>query len=106
MECTGARITFLESYLPEENCANIFLIEKNNLLIEVCKTVTDKILENGEVTEWPHEENKYLTKLGKKLKDSIPTFENTKSLRSWINSMTKNIQQVVFATSSENVRAD
>jgi len=97
MECTGARITFLESYHPEQNCANIFLVEKNNLLIEVCKAVTDKILENKEITEWPHEENKYLTKLGENLKGTIPTLENTNSLRSWINSMTKNIKQVVFS---------
>ncbi|XP_020908792.1 uncharacterized protein LOC110246766 isoform X1 [Exaiptasia diaphana] len=97
MECTGAQITILESYLPEQKCANFFLIQKDNLLVEVCKTITDSLLESKEIADsWPHEENNYLIKLGQNLKGKKPTFENTKSLRSWINKMAKHIQPVSF----------
>ena len=96
MVCTGGNVTFLESYNPEQNCANIFFIECNNLLLDVCKTVTDAILLRKEITEWPHEENTFLRKLGEHLEGNIPTFENIRSLRSWLNAMTKTVKQVVF----------
>ena len=60
MACTVAEITVLESYLPEKHVANVFTIERNNLLIDVCKMITDHILEQKAVTYWPHEENKLL----------------------------------------------
>lgn len=97
MECSGAEITILESYLPEQKCTNLFLIQKDNLLVEVCKTITDSLLESKEIADsWSHEENNYLIKLGQNLKGKQPTFENTKSLRSWINNMAKHIQPVSF----------
>ena len=98
MACTGGHVTFLESYHPEQNCANIFFIERDNLLLDVWKTVTDSILLRGVITEWPHEENRFLKKLGENLTGTIPTFENTKPLRSWVNAMTKTVKQVVFVT--------
>ena len=30
MACSGGYVTFLESYHPEQNCANIFLIERDS----------------------------------------------------------------------------
>ena len=72
-----------------------FFIEWDNLL-DVCKTVTDSILLREVITEWPHEENRFLKKLGENLTGTIPTFENTKPLRSWVNAMTKTVKQVVF----------
>ena len=96
MVCTGGHVTFLGSYHPEQNCANIFFIERDNLLLDVCKTVTDSILLREVITEWPHEENRFLKKLGENLTGTIPTFENTKPLHSWVNAMTKTVKQVVF----------
>ena len=56
MACTVAEVTFLESYMPEAHVANFFPIERNNLLIDVCKMITDHIFEQQTVTYWPHEE--------------------------------------------------
>jgi len=52
MACIGADVTFLESYLPEKHVLNpnIFTIERNNLLIDVCKMITEHILEQKTVT--------------------------------------------------------
>ena len=79
-----------------ELCKLFFHIERDNLLIDVCKIVTDSIKLRKEITKWPHEENKFLKKLGENLKGSVPTFENTKSLRSLVNAMAKTVKQVVF----------
>ena len=38
MVCTGGHVTFRVSYHPEQNCANTFFIERDNLLLGVCKT--------------------------------------------------------------------
>ena len=35
----GTEITFLQSYLPEKESSHIFLTERNNLLLDVIKTV-------------------------------------------------------------------
>ena len=45
MACTVGEVTFCESYLPEEHVASFFTIERKNLLIDVCKMITDHILE-------------------------------------------------------------
>lgn len=78
----------------------LFFIERDNLLEDVCKSVTDSILLRKEITEWPREENNFLKKLGENLKGNVPTFENTKSLGSWVNAMAKTVKQVVFVRCS------
>ena len=32
MACTGGKVTFLESYLPEQNIANVFFVKCDNLV--------------------------------------------------------------------------
>ena len=96
MACTVAEITFLESYLPEQHIANFFTIERNSLLIDVCKMITDHILERKTVTYWPHEENKLLKKLGDQVMGQIPSFDSLRPLRSWVNNMAKSVEQVLF----------
>ena len=71
------------------------------LFVDVCKTVTDAILLRKEITEWPHEENKFLRKLGEHLEGNVPTFENIRSVRSWVNAMTKTVKQVVFVRDAD-----
>ena len=62
MACTGTVLTFIESYLPEQNIANVFFVKRDNLVIDVCKATTDHILERKIVTYWPHEEHNLLKK--------------------------------------------
>ena len=35
MACTGGKVTFLESYLPEQNIANAFFVKCDNLVIDI-----------------------------------------------------------------------
>ena len=96
MCCTGGQITSLQSYLPEKKCSNFFFIKRNNLLIDVMKEITDHILKHEVVTEWHHEENSHLTRLGKQLLGNVPNFDSLRSFRSWVNCMAKQVQRVVF----------
>ena len=89
MACTGGKVTFLESYLPEHNIANAFLVKHDNLVFDVCKAMTDHIFEKKIVTCWPHEERNLLKKLGEQVLGKVPTFESLRPLRSWINAMAK-----------------
>lgn len=94
--CTGGNITFLESYLPEQNIANVFFVKRDNLVIDVCKAMLDHILEKKIVKYWPHEVHNLLKKLGKQVLGQVPTFESLRPLRSWINAMPKTVKQVIF----------
>lgn len=44
MACTGGKGTFAESQLPDQNTANVFFVKRDNLVIDVCKTMTEKLL--------------------------------------------------------------
>ncbi len=58
MVVTGATITFLQSYHPETKKFNLFLIEKNNLLVTVIKTVVDHMITDSYIDGWHHDEKK------------------------------------------------
>ena len=96
MACTVAKVTFLESYLPEKHVANFFTIERNNLLINVCKMITDHILEQKTVTYWPHQEKKMLRKLGDLVIGQIASLDSLRPLLSWVNNMAKSMEQLLL----------
>ena len=73
-----------------------FFIERNNLLIDVMKENTDHILKHAVVTEWHHEQNSHLTRLGGQLLGNVPNFDSLRNFRSWVNCMAKQVQYVVF----------
>ena len=54
MACTGGKVTFVEFYLPEQNTANVFFVKRDNLVIEVCKAMTDHILEKKKLLHPGH----------------------------------------------------
>ena len=90
MAMTGATIVFLQSYHPEKKTFNTFLIQKNNLLLlTVTKTIIDHM-----ITEWPHEENKLLKKLGELNFGQVPNFQSMKPLRSWVKEEAKKVMKV------------
>ena len=85
MMCTGAKYYILESYHPESKSANFFLLKKDNLLCSVAKDVTDGILSSSPICDWPHHEDKTVSKLAEKVLGSVPTFEDLRGLRTYIN---------------------
>lgn len=84
MSLTGANITFLQSYLPETKCSNVFLIEKNNLHLDVVKMVVDKMITNTIITSWNYEEDNLLRKTGEHNLNKVLSFESLKPLRAWL----------------------
>ena len=40
----GPQVLFLQSYLPENKSSNFFFLQRNDLLIDVMKEITDHIL--------------------------------------------------------------
>lgn len=93
MAITGATIVFLQSYHPEKSF-NLFLIQKNNLLLTVTKTIIDHMITGSIICEWPHEENKLLKKLGELNVGKVPTFQSTKPLRSWVKEEAKKVMKI------------
>ena len=87
-------ITFLQSYLPGTKKFNVFLIEKDNLLVTVIKSVIDHVITDNCIDERHHDENKFLKKFGKIISGKVPNFERTKPLRSWVNEEARNITKV------------
>ena len=96
MCCTGAQILFLQSYLPQSKSSNFFFLQRNDLLIDVMKEITDHILKQEVVSEWHYDEESYLSKLGKQLLGNIPSFETLRLFRMWVNQMAKKVKKVVF----------
>lgn len=94
MAITGATIVFLQSYHPETKSFNLFLIQKNNLLLTVTKTIIDHMITGSIICEWPHEENKLLKKLGELNVGRVPTFQSTKPLRSWVKEEAKKVMKI------------
>ena len=93
---TGAQVLFLQSYLPENKSSNFFFLQRNDLLIDVMKEITDHIFKQEVVSEWHYDEESYLSKMGKQLLGNIPSFETLRLFRMWVNQMAKKIKKVVF----------
>ena len=96
---TGAKCYILESYHSESKSANFFLLKKDNLLCSVAKDLTDSMLSkylniylnNSPICDWPHHEGKTMSKLAKKVLGSVPTFEDLRGLRTYINRIAKTV---------------
>ena len=63
------------------------------------KDVTDSILAKNPIKEWPHKEKKNLAKLGDNIIGKVPTFENLKPLRTYINGLAKEVKECKFIVS-------
>ena len=97
MECTETNLTYLMSYVPEKDIASYFPVTKNHVLSDIMMDILLHILENKPMSDhWPHFEHSHLAKLGKQLSGSVPSFENTRHFRAWVNHMTKSIKHVTF----------
>ena len=94
MAVTGATIVFLQSYHSETKNFNVFLIQKNNLLLTVTKTIIDHMITESSISEWPHEENKLLKKLGELNVGQVPNFQSMKPLRSWVREEAKQVMKI------------
>ena len=102
MAMTGATIVFLQSYHPEKKTFNTFLIQKNNLLLTVTKTIIDHMITEHAITEWPHEENKLLKKLGELNFGQVPNFQSMKPLRSWVKEEAKKVMKVNINSTTDH----
>ena len=96
MMCTDSNYTIVESYSPEKKIANFFLVKKHNVPLDVMKCVTDSILTNIPIPNWPHTEHKKLKMLGELILGRIPNFETLSSLRSLIKDHCKTLPKVQF----------
>ena len=96
MKCTGASFCILMSYHSESNTAKYFIIKRDETLFFVCKSVTDSILENKVITEWPHDENDSYQSIGKMLNGTVPNFDKLMLLRSHIVKKASSVPQVSF----------
>ena len=96
MQYTGASFFILISYHLESNTAKNFIIIQDNTLFFVCRSITDGILENKVITEWPHVENDPYQNIGKILNGTVPNFGKLKLLRSYIVEKASSVPQVSF----------
>ena len=96
MLCTNSKFCVLEAYHPETKKAIFFLVHRHDVLLTVMKCVTDSILKNIPIKDWPHIENKYLEQVGKNVIGRIPNFESLKPLRTFLNALSKKTPQIKF----------
>ena len=86
----------LLSYLPENKSGSFFLIKRNNLIIDIVKTVCEAIHKKVVLTRWDFGETRSLVNLGKKLVGKSLDFDNLKTLRTYIKAQVKQIPMVEF----------
>ena len=84
MSCTGFRYVIVESFLPEKNNANFFLVPKDELFLSVLKQITDSILTQTTIDAWSYCEQRDYQLIGEKLSGIIPNYSDLRSLRSGI----------------------
>ena len=82
-------------YHPESNTAKYFIIKKYDTFF-VCNSVTDSIVENKVITEFPHVENDSYRSIGKVLNGTVPDFDKQKLLRYYIVKKASSVPQVSF----------
>ena len=70
------------------------MLKKDNLLSSVAKDLTDSILSNSPIFDWPHHEDKTMSKLAEKVLGSVPTFEDFRGLRTYISRIAKTVPRV------------
>ena len=83
-------------YHPESNTAKYFIIKKYDILFFVCNSVTDSIVENKVITEFPNVENDSYRSIGKVLNETVPDFDKQKLLRYYIVKKASSVPQVSF----------
>ena len=59
--------------------------------MQCCQDLTDNILSNSPVWDWPHYEDKTVSKLAEKILGSVPTFEDLRGLKTYINRIAKTV---------------
>ena len=96
MACTGFDYVIVESFHPESNSANFFLVRKDELLLSVLKDITDSILKETPIDRWDHVEHRAFQLLGEKLTSTIPNFASLKTLRVYINKVAKSLPGLKF----------
>ena len=85
----------------ESKSANFFLLKQDNLLCSVAKDLTDSILSNSPICDWPHHEDKTVSKPAEKVLGSVPTFDDLGGLRTYINRIAKTVLRVEFDSLQE-----
>ena len=64
------------------------------MLLTVTKTIIDHMITESSISEWPHEENKLLKKLGELNVGQVPNFQSMKPLRSWVREEAKQVMKI------------
>ena len=99
MICSDSEFCILMSYHPESKTANYFLIQRDNLLWSVIKTLTDSILSQKPIVQWDYREHKLLEKIETNTFLRIPDFKAIKPLRTYINQQLHTVKRVIFSSS-------
>nr|XP_047128095.1 uncharacterized protein LOC124808932 [Hydra vulgaris] len=85
--CTKSKYCILQSYHPETENSNYFIIQINYLLMSVIKEISDSILHSNPIKKWHHQEHSLLTTLGNNIVGKIPDFKELKPLRLYIKEL-------------------
>ena len=96
MACTDSNFCLLVSYHAESKLEIFFLIQRDNVLIDVILEVCNFIYNDQILDSWCHNEITDLQMFGQKLSGKHFTHENLKPLRSYIKICSKNVVQVHF----------
>ena len=76
MACTETSLNYLMSYVPENKAAAYFPVSKNHVLTEIMLEFVHIYEKKPLSVLWAYFEHQSLVQLGKKLKGTVPNFEN------------------------------
>ena len=96
MACTDAHSCILVSYHPETKFGNFFLVQRNNIIIDILIDVCNAILDKTVIDTWVYNDTNEYRNLGKKISGRSLDFETLKPLRVHINKQMKKIAKITF----------
>ena len=96
MACTDAHSCVLVSYHPETKFGNFFLVQRNNIIIDILIDVCNAILDKTVIDTWVYNDTNEYRNLGKKISGRSLDFETLKPLRVHINKQMKKIAKITF----------
>ena len=70
--------------------------------LELMLTIIDHMITEHVITEWPHEENKLLKKLGELNFGQVPNFQSMKPFRSWVKEEAKKVMKVNINSTTDH----
>ena len=96
MLCTNAEFCILQSYHPETKTSKFFLIERNNVLMDIVIGVVNCIYNEEHLLDWVHEDVTELKNFSKACIGKIPNFDLLKGLRAYMKKCANVVPSIKF----------